>query len=190
MSNSELLGGGSRVSLGATRNLVLNGHGTSKSGIIDTVALGQDAGQFNQNNFCVAIGADAGQSNQGGDSVAIGDGAGQNNQGVGAIAVGSDAGTTGQGNLAIAIGLDTGAINQGASSIGIGAGLGVGATSIHANCVVLSGLTYSGTSNPLPTQQASSFYVAPVREVARSGLRMLCYNPSTNEITFDNANQP
>jgi len=187
MSNSELLAGGSRVSLGATRNLVLNGHGTSKSGILDTVALGQDAGQFNQNNFCVAIGADAGKSNQGGDAVAIGDGAGEISQGIGAIAIGSDAGTTGQGNLAIAIGQETGAINQGASSIGIGAGLGVGATSIHANCVVLSGLTYGGASNPLPTQQASSFYVAPVRQInpaTVAGSKALYYDPNTKEIFY------
>jgi hypothetical protein len=148
MSNSELLGGGSRDSL-VGGNLVLNGHGTSKSSTVNSVSLGVEAGRFNQD--------------------------------VSGIAIGAFAGASGQQAGAIAIGANCAILNQGVSSIA----LGQRCTDVSNNCIVMNatGLDMSGNAF------ASGCYIKPVRTVARTGLRMLCYNPSTGEITFDTVNQ-
>ena len=145
---------------------------TSKS-----IAIGYNAGYTQQGNnaggdtgYAIAIGAEAGRTSQNGHTIAIGDQAGYLNQGnggdKGAIAIGHQAGYSNQGSHAIAIGNFAGYSNQ------------------HAGTIVLnaSGAPY------LNSQQASSFYVSPIRGVDYGGPSLggssLNYNPSSAEITY------
>lgn len=69
---------------------------------------------------CIAIGLQAGQFNQCNYSIAIGIGAGQHDQAQstdGSIAIGIGAGSTGQGGWAVAIGHGAGALNQHSNTI-------------------------------------------------------------------------
>jgi hypothetical protein len=105
------------------------------------VAIGDNAGRYNQNAYSVAVGIYSGQSgqqanavaignqagsqNQGSDTVSIGDFAGRISQNNYSVAVGSNAAARGQWTLAVALGSDAGAYNQGQQSVAIGNSAGL-----------------------------------------------------------------
>ena len=88
------------------------------------VAIGLEAGRFNQQLAAVAIGQFAGISQQGCSSVAVGRIAGAVNQGCSSVAIGFGAGGACQRCHAVAIGFDAAQTNQSINSIAIGSGAG------------------------------------------------------------------
>jgi len=84
------------------------------------LALGNNAGQFNQQDNTIAIGNNAGNNSQGINSIAIGTNAGSTLQSLYSIAMGNNAGGNKQGNISIAIGWNAGQNTQGNQSIAIG----------------------------------------------------------------------
>lgn len=93
------------------------------------VGIGFKAGQLDQRENSVAIGREAGYKDQGtlgglpgeeGNCIAIGRFAGSLNQRPNGIAIGSDAGTANPDPFAIALGYQAGRFNQGNSGISIG----------------------------------------------------------------------
>ena len=106
----------------------------------DSVAIGYQAGELNQNAQSVAIGYQAGRSYQRSESVAIGyvagelsqdkrsvavgDNAGQSYQGYQSVAVGRSAGQSNQGTAAVAVGVIAGQTNQGPYNVAVGRSAG------------------------------------------------------------------
>jgi len=89
-----------------------------------TIAIGSTAGQSNQEIGSISIGYQAGAIDQSGDSISIGNQAGKTRQDRVAIAIGTFAGTNNQKSGAIAIGDSCGYFNQGLKTIAIGSGSG------------------------------------------------------------------
>jgi hypothetical protein len=94
--------------------------------IENAIAIGKSAGQTSQDESAIAIGVDAGSYIQGNDSVALGKSAGQTNQGSLCIAIGSSAGAISQQMGAIAIGYEAGQTNQAEDCVAIGQYAGQG----------------------------------------------------------------
>ena len=86
----------------------------------NSLALGYNAGQSNQDTYAIAIGYQAGQNNQSSGAVAIGTQAGQNTQGSNSVAIGFFAGLSIQASQSIAIGQQAGATNQGRQAVSVG----------------------------------------------------------------------
>lgn len=167
ITNSWQITGNSNLALG-------NYAGQTNQGT-SAIAIGYKAGQINQTEYAVAIGPYSGTTNQGQEATAIGSDAGGQNQGSYAVAVGTSAGYQNQGESAVAIGNQAGAYTQGENAIAIG--LQAGYTNQPNNSIVINatGLALSGA-----TQNAT--YIAPIRN--SYGNRLLQYNTSTNEITY------
>jgi hypothetical protein len=84
------------------------------------LAIGSNAGVYDQNEDAIAIGPYSGVTQQGIESIAIGRLAGNTNQGANAIAIGKNSGKLLQGIDSIAIGHRSGYQYQGTNSIYIG----------------------------------------------------------------------
>jgi hypothetical protein len=102
---------GSNVHLGNNAGL------TGQTG--NSVALGVDAGRFNQTN-AVAIGFQSGYTGQKNNSIAIGYQSGQNTQQSNAVAIGFNAGRFNQQRETVAIGDIAGQFNQQEYAVAIG----------------------------------------------------------------------
>ena len=152
----------------------------------NSVAIGDGAGNLNQNTWATAVGPFAGVDTQGGDAVAVGEGAGYYHQGVGAVAVGGDAGGGGAGNnnqgeYAVAIGASAGGNNQGANAIAIGEGAGYNYQTTGSIAISAAGVL--GTGN-------AGLYINPIRNDITSTNLALFYDADTKEITYNTASQP
>ena len=93
---------------GFGRLICLSETGVSNGQGWAAVAIGEEAGQYQQQFRAIAIGRWAGDQEQGQQAVAVGALAGRYGQGSNAIAIGRHAGESGQGNYAIAIGEEAG----------------------------------------------------------------------------------
>jgi hypothetical protein len=176
MSNSELLGGGNRVNL-VGGNLVLNGHGTSKSNAFNNVALGEEAGRLNMAGNSVAIGYGAGEVDMGSNAIAIGTGAGDMNQGDNSIALGSGAGTGGIGDYTIVIG--NGLEAKGGDCIIMG-GRAFNSDPTHSNNIIIN-----ASNGNITTVDTNRCYISPIRNntgATPAGFKPLFYNPTTGEL--------
>jgi hypothetical protein len=89
-----------------------------------TIAIGSTAGNTLQGLGSIAMGSSAGTVNQGSGSLALGNNAGNSLQGSGSIALGSYAGQSLQGLGSIAMGDSAGQFNQSNNSIAIGSSTG------------------------------------------------------------------
>jgi hypothetical protein len=96
--------------------------GVSQS--LESISIGFQAGQTNQQPETIAIGSTAGNSLQGSGSIALGSSAGAVNQGSGSIALGNNSGNSLQGSGSIALGSYAGESSQGIGSIAMGASAG------------------------------------------------------------------
>jgi hypothetical protein len=153
------------------------------------VAIGASAGETTQQTNAVAIGFQAGQGTQGASAVAIGNSAGSLNQGLtGAVAIGASAGQSTQGASAVAVGFRAGQTGQGANAIAIGHL--AGATGQFGGSIVLNA---SGVA--LNTGE-TGFFVNPIRKAIGSAAitagftGSVWYNPSTNELAYNEKNLP
>jgi len=143
-------------------NAVAFGQGAGAAGI-NTVAVGNTAGNYLQGANAVAVGDRSGAYTQGAGAVAVGQFAGNYLQGANAVAIGNSAGYTGQGLAAVAIGTLAGATNQGNNSIIINA-----------------------TAANLEQTTANTFTVAPVRNDVANTANLMFYNATSKEITYGN----
>ena len=145
------------------------------------VALGYGAGSTSQGDQALALGALAGGNSQGADAIALGRRAGSENQSTYAVAIGYLAGTTNQAENAVALGNRSGTTNQAKNAVAIGSF--AGRTDQHEKSIVLNA---SGTT--LDTQASEALYIAPIRATTNSSeTTNLVYNPSTKEVSTDNA---
>jgi hypothetical protein len=96
--------------------------GVSQS--LESISIGFQAGQTNQQPGTIAIGTTAGNSLQGSGSIAMGTSAGAVNQGPGSLALGNNSGNSLQGSGSIALGSFAGEISQGSGSIALGVSAG------------------------------------------------------------------
>jgi|NOAtaT_7_FD_contig_123_67284_length_1683_multi_3_in_2_out_0_2 hypothetical protein len=172
---------------------------------ISAVAIGAFAGSSGQLAGSIAIGANCCQTGQGVNSVAIGMNAKCSN--TASIAIGANASITQGIEGSICIGRD--AINNGegicigkASKIDVsvvnGIAIGNQAEARATSSIAIGGsaitngnhqLVFGGGNGVIVGQNGMFVSSQIARSQARSGLRMLCYNPSTGEITFDTVNQ-
>lgn len=130
------------ISIGHKAGKNLQGTGIFTSG--DSIAIGNNASENNQEDSAISIGNSAGQNSQKSSSIAIGNNAGNLNQNVNSISLGFNAGKTNMGVNAIAIGdncglsdcagystfIGTSCGNTGSNSYAIG--LGYLASSVNA----------------------------------------------------------
>jgi hypothetical protein len=98
----------------------------------DSIAIGSNAGAYNQKNDSIAIGFNAGFTGQDYSSVAIGYQAGYNTQGNSSVAVGQSAARYNQGNHSVAIGQEAGFIGQSGYAVAIGRGAGYSNQGYHS----------------------------------------------------------
>ena len=148
-----VISGSGSGSLDVSGNLSFtNGYiGISQDASGGPIRIGYEAGQTNQQDYCVAIGSEAGNIRQGTESVAIGHRAGIQDQSNNSIAIGFNAGNNTQGESSVAIGHRAAQNNQGAYSVAIGpntvcqnsssVALGSGATTTANNQIVLGTAT-------------------------------------------------
>jgi hypothetical protein len=145
------------------------------------IAIGTDAGAFNQGNFGIAIGSGAGYGG-------VGIGQGQN-----AIAIGADAGVANQAGGAIAIGNDSGGGNQGANSVCLGRQAGrADTTPVGANAVaigyragqlsqVANSICLNATGVAL-NPAVAGLHIDPIRNVSQSNI--IGYDTTSKELTY------
>ena len=147
----------------------------------NSVNIGENCGVGGtQGDGTIAIGEDAGQTNQQFHSVAIGFQAGNTTQGVDAIAIGTQSGNGLQGTDAIAIGKGAGSVSQGANSICIGEEAGLNNQPANSICLNSSGTT-------LINPATNSFCVSDIRGAtnpAGGPANHLWYDTTTKEIHF------
>jgi hypothetical protein len=86
----------------------------------NNIAIGQQAGANNQQNYSLAIGSSAGANFQGYSAIAIGSGAAYSNQGQYAVAIGEGSGSQNQKDYATAVGFGAGGQSQGFNATAIG----------------------------------------------------------------------
>jgi hypothetical protein len=154
--------------------------GANANADINSVSIGNSAGELTPANDTVAVGNQAGYNTQASYSVAVGSGAGGLNQGTSGVAIGASAGSTNQGARAVAIGAFAGNNYQGDNSIAIGYNAGRGAASQQAaNTIILNATASEFNGVAL---QTNSFYVNPIRTTANG--TPLMYNATTKEITY------
>jgi hypothetical protein len=179
---------------------------TAGGGTGEAVAIGSQAGEFDQRARSVAVGAEAGRAQQRQVSVAIGYKAGEGSQGItgggfvegGAVAIGNAAGQTDQHALAIAIGAICATVNQQPHSIAIGA---LNTQFATANCQeadsIILGNSYSDVpagalclgsrTNLTPIQMsgqaANATYIQQIRSVGNTG-KTLQWNSTTREVSY------
>jgi hypothetical protein len=94
--------------------------GDANTAAIDTIAIGNSAGNNFQGTNAISLGSFAGSNTQGVYSIAIGRRAGEITQGSNAVAIGHTAGSNSSGNDSIAIGTQSGFFNQGNGAVAIG----------------------------------------------------------------------
>jgi hypothetical protein len=140
-----------------------------------SVAIGRQSGRYRQQSQAVAIGNVAGNTDQKTHGIAIGGNAGANNQGQHSVAIGRQAGGDNQRDHSIAIGREAGKTDQGTHSIAIGRQAGY--IGQHDNTIVLN-----ASGSALDTQATDAFYVKPIR--GRTGFNSLYYDNNTGEITY------
>ena len=150
------------------------------------VAVGYEAGNYEQGWAAVAIGEQAGQDNQGFRAVAVGRWAGDQDQGNQALAVGALAGRYSQGDYAVAVGRHAGQDSQGEYAIAIGQEAGAGSTNLSGDYVSKTWVS-GGQSG------SSTFVVNNVTDII-TGMQAAgnnlndCFvtaiNTGTNEITI------
>jgi hypothetical protein len=126
-ANTDIIMGGTRFikAHDASKNFVAIGPSaglTSQDSY--SVAVGYQAGAFNQGNQSVAVGENAGETSQGGAAVAIGSLAARYNQGLNTVAVGRSAARYSQGTDAVAVGYIAGSNNQGSAAVAVGREVG------------------------------------------------------------------
>ena len=131
----------------------------------NTVAIGTNSGEDTQRSGSVAIGVNSGQFLQNIDAVAIGNLAGNQTQGFSAVSIGSGAGQSNQGDFSIAIGKYAGHIDQKNNSIYLNA-----SGNIPAN---------------IAYQNIQGFFVNPIRNNNTLGSNIVCYSPTTNELSYN-----
>jgi hypothetical protein len=154
--------------------------GANANADINSVSIGNSAGELTPANDTVAVGNQAGYNTQASYSVAVGSGAGAQSQGTSGVAVGASAGSTNQGARAVAIGAFAGNNYQGDNAIAIGYNAGRGAASQQAaNTIILNATASEFNGVAL---QTNSFYVNPIRTTANG--TPLMYNATTKEITY------
>lgn len=162
----------------------------------NSIAIGNNAGLYNQGFDSISIGTNNSEFNQGDFAISIGamdiglygaTGA-QFNQNFGAVSIGSGSGGINQGTGAVAIGLFSGAINQGFSSIGIGSGGGDMNQASNSICFMAG---YNDFSCETP-----GLFVNPVRIYSSTGftgytgftgMNCVSYNPDTCELFANTA---
>ena len=179
-----------QTSQGNSATAVGNEAGLTAQGV-EATAVGLQAGRYNQGAYATALGRLAGETSQGSYATAVGSEAGRTSQGALATAVGYFAGETSQGASATAVGLGAGRSYQGANAVAVGDGAGAasqgdfavalgylaGYATQHDNTSILN-----ATGLALNTAQASSFYVAPVRDSYNAAF--LRYDVTSKEITY------
>jgi len=194
-----------------TDNIAITGNNTITGQGSYGMAIGYQAGQYNQESTAIAIGKVAGQFDQSGNCVAIGYFAGQTGQGISAVAIGTKAGQTGQGAIAvaisylsgqtsqqsyaIAIGYEAGRYNQGTSSVSLG--MRSGQTGQGANAVAIgyaagfsnqgaNSIILNATGSNLNNTTASTFTVKPIRNSGSDNTTTpaLTYNSTSGEIFY------
>jgi hypothetical protein len=141
------------------------------------IAIGYQAGRSQQQNSAIAIGQDSGETTQETYAIAIGNLAGNTSQSTTSIALGYQAGRNSQGANAIAIGKEAGATNQGQNTIAIGYQAGINSQS--TNTIVLNAST-----SALNTISTNALYIKPIRNEPVNTNNILQYNTVTNEITY------
>jgi len=94
------------VAIGHKAGKNLQGTGIFTSG--DSIAIGNNSGENNQEDSAISIGNSSGQTSQKSSSIAIGNNAGNLNQNVNSLAIGFNAGKTNQGVNSIVIGFNSG----------------------------------------------------------------------------------
>ena len=134
---------GELAGVGASSNTVSIGSNCGGAQNSFAIAIGSQAGQFDQGASTIAIGPNAGNGSQQPNAVAIGSFAGQSNQSSGAIAIGFFAGSTNSGLAAVAIGEGAGFAIQGNNCVAIG--LGAGRQQIGTDAVAIG--TSAGDQN-------------------------------------------
>jgi len=158
--------------------------GANANADINSVSIGNSAGELTPANDTVAVGNQAGYNTQASYSVAVGSGAGGLNQGTSGVAVGASAGSTNQGARAVAIGAFAGNNYQGDNSIAIGYNAGRGAASQQAaNTIILNATASEFNGVAL---QTNSFYVNPIRNTTGAD-GVVQYNATTKEVTYSSA---
>ena len=152
------------------------GGGSNGGSFLSGVAVGYNAGQYQQGSDVIAIGGSAGNLQEAG-AIAIG-GASGNVQNTGAITIGFASGKN-QGIKSVAIGQWAGQNNQGNFSIAVGANAGY--SNQHVNTTILN-----STGADLNSTQANSLFVKPIRDVTGNVdfTVQLYYNPTTGEIGY------
>jgi hypothetical protein len=152
------------------------GGGSNGGSFLSGVAVGYNAGQYQQGGDVIAIGGSAGNIQEAG-AIAIGGAAG-NVQDTGAIAIGFASGAN-QGLKSVAIGQWAAQNNQGNFSIAVGAN--AGPSNQHVNTTILN-----STGADLNSTQANSLFIKPIRDVTGNAAFTvtLKYNPTTGEIGY------
>ena len=177
---------------------VILGNGAGTSPLINTIAIGHEAGFVgaqgdntiaigyqsgaNQNANAVAVGNIAGNDAQGASAVAVGYAAGQFDQGPYSVAIGyyanaSDGGGGADiGTASVAVGSEAGRYIQGDNAIAIGNQ--AGKTNQTAGSIILnaSGSEFNDSGN-------AGFYVNPIRS-DNSPTDIIYFNSTTNELTY------
>jgi len=143
---------------------------------VNSIAIGNFAGQSSQGAYSIAVGAGSGGS-QGTNSVAVGTGAGNSAQGNNSISIGFNSGTNLQGVSSIAIGYGAGAQLQGNNAIAIGNQ--AGNLSQPANSIIISANNVALNSNTM------GLFIDPIRNtITPTGTKYtLTWDTTTKEIT-------
>ena len=200
-ANTITLSNGTTItgSTTASGESVTLGNASITANVNESLAIGNQAGSYNQGNYGVAVGYQAGSVSQGTSSVALGYQAGYANQGAYGIALGYQAGFTGQQDYSIAIGYQAGYTGHGTGSIAIGylagyqdsigpnsvaIGTQAGQYGLGSNTVAigyLAGPTGSNYNNNiilnasgsgLSPNTGSAFYTAPIRNATSGGTQL------------------
>jgi hypothetical protein len=184
------IGGGSYVTLehgaGVGDNAIFVQNAARNANAQMTFAFGGDISGCTINKQTVsevaagtlAVGRSAGALTPGTGAVALGVGAGANSLADSTTSIGYLTMNTGSGNGAVALGSQAGYENLGTNSIAIGQYASFVGDN-HANTIVLN-----ATGSPVNPTSASSFYVAPIRNVDDTTSKLLSYDPTTKEITY------
>jgi hypothetical protein len=117
----------SNTYLSAFNNNVILSTGSSYNGDAghqNRIAIGQYAGDTNQNSYAIAIGSNTGQIDQRYGAVAIGQFAGYDHQHIDSVAIGANSGAINQLWDSVAIGRSAAELNQGAYSVAMGRSAG------------------------------------------------------------------
>lgn len=171
------------IAMGVESGLTSQGSIASLEGFDNAIAIGYRAGRQSMAGGSICIGRDSGKEYCGNNNVFVGDFSGTTTSHTNSVGIGYNSANINCDNKVTAVGAYSAYTDAGSSSVNVG--YGAGYASSPANSIVLN----ASGSNFSPAT-SSACYINPVRNNDTVSNKLVQYNTSTKELSYNTLSLP